>query len=120
MEATMAHIRILANGRIQFDLHFYGCRFREGTKLMATPKNLVSAKANLKQMNAEIDLGSFQYRDYFPKSKKVAKFESYNEINIPTANIHFLIYLLISGLNDKKPNGKKVTAILCVISYINT
>lgn len=48
----MAHIRIRPNGRIQFDLHLYGCRFREGTKLMATPKNLTQAKATLKQMNA--------------------------------------------------------------------
>ena len=59
----MAHIRIRPNGRIQFDLHLYGRRFREGTKLMATPKNLSRAKAILKQMNAEIDLNTFQYRD---------------------------------------------------------
>jgi len=71
----MAHIRIRPNGRIQFDMHLYGCRFREGTKMMATPKNLAQAKTMLKKMNAEIDLGSFQYRDYFPKSKKVAQFE---------------------------------------------
>jgi integrase len=71
----MAQIRIRPNGRIQFDFHLYGCRFREGSQLMATPKNLASTKATLKQMNAEIDLGTFQYRDYFPKSKKVAKFE---------------------------------------------
>ncbi|MFH4734289.1 Arm DNA-binding domain-containing protein [Vibrio diabolicus] len=72
----MAHIRIRPNGRIQFDLHLYGRRFREGTKLMATPKNLSQAKAILKQMNAEIDLNTFQYRDYFPDSKKVLLFET--------------------------------------------
>ncbi|MBY7932065.1 site-specific integrase [Vibrio fluvialis] len=72
----MAHIRIRPNGRIQFDLHLYGRRFREGTKLMATPKNLNQAKALLKQMNAEIDLETFQYRDYFPHSKKVPLFET--------------------------------------------
>ncbi|WP_242695323.1 DUF3596 domain-containing protein [Shewanella sp. 4t3-1-2LB] len=72
----MAHIRVRPNGRIQFDLHLFGRRFREGTKMMATPKNLNQAKATLKQMNAEIDLGTFQYRDYFPRSKKVALFES--------------------------------------------
>ena len=71
----MAQIRIRPNGRIQFDIHLYGCRFREGTKLMATPKNLANARATLKKMSAEIDLGSFQYRDYFPNSKKVALFE---------------------------------------------
>lgn len=72
----MPHIRIRPNGRIQFDLHLYGRRFREGTKMMATPKNLTKAKATLKQMNAEIDLNTFQYRNYFPTSKKVALFEA--------------------------------------------
>lgn len=75
METTMAQIRIRPNGRIQFDIHIYGQRFREGTKTMATPSNLKVAKATLKQMNAEIDLGTFQYRDYFPDSKKVEVFE---------------------------------------------
>ncbi|QYJ79936.1 tyrosine-type recombinase/integrase [Shewanella acanthi] len=72
----MAQIRVRPNGRIQFDLSLYGRRFREGTKMLATPKNLNQAKATLKQMNAEIDLGTFQYRDYFPGSKKIALFES--------------------------------------------
>ncbi|MCL1139568.1 Arm DNA-binding domain-containing protein [Shewanella pneumatophori] len=85
----MVHIRIRPNGRIQFDLHLYGCRFREGTKLMATPKNLASAKATLKQMNAEIDLGSFQYRDYFPKSKKVTKFEKLQRNKYPDRQYPF-------------------------------
>ncbi|NAZ93410.1 tyrosine-type recombinase/integrase [Vibrio toranzoniae] len=71
----MAHIRVRPNGRIQFDIHVYGQRFREGTKQMASPKNLRLAQAALKQMNAEIDLGTFQYRDYFPDSKKVDLFE---------------------------------------------
>lgn len=79
----MAHIRIRPNGRIQFDLHLYGQRFREGTKQMATPKNLKIAQATLKQMNAEIDLGTFQYRDYFPHSKKVATFEALQRAKCP-------------------------------------
>ncbi|MFB2675402.1 Arm DNA-binding domain-containing protein [Shewanella oncorhynchi] len=45
-------------------------RLGKGTKMLATPKNLATAKTTLKKMNAEIDLGCFQYRDYFPKSKK--------------------------------------------------
>ncbi|MCL1040931.1 site-specific integrase [Shewanella marisflavi] len=85
----MAHIRIRPNGRIQFDLHLYGQRFREGTKMMATPKNLASAKATLKQMNAEIDLGSFQYRDYFPNSKKVALFEQLQRTRHPDRQYPF-------------------------------
>lgn len=62
----MAHLRIRPNGRIQFDLHLYGQYFREGTKQMATPKNVRLAQATLKQMNAEIDLGTFQYREKYP------------------------------------------------------
>lgn len=80
----MAHLRIRPNGRIQFDLHLYGQRFREGTKLMATPKNLKQAQATLKQMNAEIDLGTFCYRDYFPASKKLAQFEALQRDKHPT------------------------------------
>ncbi|TEW55734.1 site-specific integrase [Psychromonas sp. RZ22] len=79
----MAHIRVRPNGRIQFDLHLYGQRFREGTKMTATPKNLNHAKAQLKKMNAEIDLGTFQYRDYFPDSKKTGKFESLQRTKHP-------------------------------------
>lgn len=80
----MAHLRVRPNGRIQFDLHLYGRRFREGTKLLATPKNLKQAQATLKQMNAEIDLGTFAYRDYFPNSKKVALFETLQREKAPT------------------------------------
>ncbi len=83
----MAHIRIRPNGRIQFDLHLYGQRFREGTKLMATPANLKKANTLLKKMNAEIDLETFQYRDYFPESKKVAKFEALQRSKHP-ARLH--------------------------------
>ena len=79
----MAHIRIRPNGRIQYDLHLYGQRFREGTKLMATPVNLKKAHAMLKKINAEIALETFQYRDYFPESKKVAKFETLQRTKHP-------------------------------------
>ncbi|WP_413111955.1 tyrosine-type recombinase/integrase [Thaumasiovibrio sp. DFM-14] len=79
----MAQLRVRPNGRLQFDLHLYGRRFREGTKTLATPKNLASAKATLKKMNAEIDLGTFQYRDYFPHSKKVAQFEALQRAKEP-------------------------------------
>jgi integrase len=83
MEGFMAQIRVRPNGRIQFDLHLYGQRFREGTKTMATPKSLKQAQTTLKKMNAEIALGSFQYRDYFPHSKKVALFEALQRAKHP-------------------------------------
>jgi integrase len=108
----MAHIRIRPNGRIQFDLHLYGCRFREGTKLMATPKNLTQAKATLKQMNAEIDLGCFQYRDYFPKSKKVAKFEQLQREKHPDREYPFFNDFAHQWFERKKGTWKN--------SYKNT
>ncbi|MCL1080213.1 DUF3596 domain-containing protein [Parashewanella spongiae] len=79
----MAHIRIRPNGRIQFDLHLYGQRFREGTKMLATPQNISKAKAILKTINAEIDLGRFQYRAHFPKSKKASVFEQLQREKYP-------------------------------------
>ncbi|WP_028117863.1 site-specific integrase [Ferrimonas senticii] len=72
----MANIRVRPNGIIQYDLHIYGQRFRETSKLPATPNNLKKCKAVLKQINAQIALGTFSYRDFFPKSKKIAKFEA--------------------------------------------
>lgn len=71
----MANIRVRPNGIIQYDIHVYGTRFRETSGMPATPKNLKIAKATVKQINAEIALKTFQYRDYFPDSKKVEQFE---------------------------------------------
>ncbi|MGR5474713.1 Arm DNA-binding domain-containing protein [Vibrio astriarenae] len=85
----MAHLRVRPNGVIQFDLHMYGQRFREGTKMDATPKNLKQAQATLKQINAEIDLGTFQYRNYFPHSKKVALFEALEREKHPDHHFPF-------------------------------
>jgi integrase len=102
----MAQIRIRPNGRIQFDIHLYGCRFREGTKLMATPKNLANAKATLKKMSAEIDLGTFQYRDYFPKSKKVAQFEQLQRAAHPDRQYPFFDNFANQWFERKKATWK--------------
>lgn len=71
----MANIRIRPNGIIQFDLCLFGVRFRETSGLTATPANINKAKVILKKINAKIALNSFEYRDFFPLSKKVDKFE---------------------------------------------
>ena len=71
----MANIRVRPNGIIQYDFCIYGVRFRETSGLKATPKNLKLTKDTVKRLNAELALGTFEYRDFFPKSKKVAKFE---------------------------------------------
>jgi integrase len=102
----MAHIRIRPNGRIQYDIHLYGCRFREGTKLMATPKNLANAKVTLKKMSAEIDLGTFQYRDYFPKSKKVAQFEQLQRAAHPDRQYPFFDHFANQWFERQKAKWK--------------
>ncbi|EAS44685.1 site-specific integrase [Photobacterium profundum] len=71
----MAKIRVRPNGVIQYDLCVYGVRFRETSGLSATPYNLKKTKAVLKRLNAELALGSFDYKDFFPDSKKVEKFQ---------------------------------------------
>lgn len=108
----MAHIRVRPNGRIQFDMHLYGCRFREGTKMLATPKNLATAKTTLKKMNAEIDLGCFQYRDYFPQSKKVAQFEQLQRDKHPDREYPFFNDFAYQWFERKKATWKN--------SYRNT
>ena len=102
----MAQIRVRPNGRIQFDFHLYGQRFREGTKTMATPKNLNIAKAQLKQMNAEIDLGTFQYRDYFPDSKKVAQFEILQRAKHPNRHFPFFDEFIDQWFDRQKQKWK--------------
>ncbi|ASF13724.1 MULTISPECIES: tyrosine-type recombinase/integrase [unclassified Shewanella] len=108
----MAHIRVRPNGRIQFDMHLYGCRFREGTKMLATPKNLATAKTTLKKMNAEMDLGCFQYRDYFPKSKKVTQFEQLQREKHPDREYPFFNDFAYQWFERKKATWKN--------SYRNT
>lgn len=60
--------------KIYIDFRFRGVRCREQTKLEDTPANRKRAKQILDRIEAEILLGTFQYADYFPKSKKVAEF----------------------------------------------
>ncbi|WP_298441784.1 DUF3596 domain-containing protein [uncultured Ferrimonas sp.] len=85
----MANIRVRPNGVIQYDLHIYGQRFRESSGLQATPKNLKACQQTLKQINAQIDLGTFSYRDFFPNSRKVALFEQLERDRNPEAHFPY-------------------------------
>lgn len=117
----MAHIRIRPNGRIQYDLHLYGQRFREGTKMVATPKNLNLAKAQLKKMNAEIALGTFQYRDYFPDSKKIEQFELLQRAKHPNRFFPFFDSFADEWFDRQKPkwkNSYKNTVRLNIEGYL--
>ena len=76
----MANIRVRPNGIIQYDFCIYGVRFRETSGLKATPKNLKLTKDTVKRLNAELALGSFEYRDFF---RKVKKLQSLKYCNVP-------------------------------------
>lgn len=62
-------------GRLFFDFWFKGLRCREFTKLTDTAENQRKMEKMLKHIEAEITLGSFEYRKYFPNSKMLQKFE---------------------------------------------
>lgn len=71
----MAHIRFPKDGNLQLDIHIYGHRFRETTGLANTPSNVAKLKKCVKKIDAEIALGTFEYRHYFPNSQKNALFK---------------------------------------------
>ncbi|MCD9529102.1 Arm DNA-binding domain-containing protein [Photobacterium carnosum] len=108
----MANYRIRPNGIIQYDIHIYGRRFRETTGMPATPKNIKIAKATVKQINAEINLNTFQYRDYFPDSKKVELFEALQQARFPDRFSPYFDNFANNWLERQKPKWKQ--------SYYNT
>ena len=62
-------------GRLFFDFWYKGLRCREFTKLTDTAENQRKMEKMLKHIEAEITLGSFEYRKYFPNSKMLQKLE---------------------------------------------
>lgn len=102
----MANYRIRPNGIIQYDIHIFGKRFRETTGMPATPKNIKIAKATIKQINAEINLKTFQYRDYFPESKKVEQFEALQRERFPDRFAPYFDNFAQNWLERQKPKWK--------------
>ncbi|MEE2651421.1 MAG: DUF3596 domain-containing protein [Pseudomonadota bacterium] len=72
----MAAIGVRA-GRIYLDFRYRGQRCREQTKLEDNPANRKRAKQILERIEAEITLDTFDYAQYFPKSKRVEKFAAH-------------------------------------------
>ena len=62
-------------GLLQVDFYYRGQRCREQTKFEDTPANRKKLEKIIERMEAEILLGTFVYRDYFPRSKKVEFFD---------------------------------------------
>lgn len=67
------------HGVLVVDFRYMNIRCREKTNLIDTPANRKKLAKILEKMEAEILLGTFDYRTYFPKSDKVAYFETLSE-----------------------------------------
>lgn len=72
----MASIGVQKNGNLFFDFRYQGHRCREYTKLDETKSNRKKMEVMMQRIEAEITLGSFQYKKYFPNSKLAEKFET--------------------------------------------
>lgn len=62
-------------GKLFFDFRFRGIRCREYTSLTDTPASRRKMEAVLTRIEADIGTGRFEYRNYFPDSRLVARFE---------------------------------------------
>ena len=73
----MASIRARPeNGLLFFDFRYQELRCREQTTLPDTAANRRSMQRILERIEAEITLGSFDYKTYFPNSSLVQRFEN--------------------------------------------
>ncbi|MFT0212194.1 site-specific integrase [Pseudomonas sp. F1_0610] len=70
----MASINV-RNGRLQADFRYKGRRCRELTRYTDTAANRKKLEKILERMEAEILLGTFVYRNYFPKSARADLFD---------------------------------------------
>lgn len=64
------------NGLLFFDFRHQGARCREQTLLPDTALNRKKLQRVLERIDAEITLGTFEYRKYFPNSKRAAQFDT--------------------------------------------
>lgn len=64
------------NGNLYVDFRYIGQRCREQTLLADTKPNRKRLENFVNKMEADIQLGSFRYENYFPQSKKLEQFQS--------------------------------------------
>jgi integrase len=70
----MGSITVRSN-KLMLDFRYKGQRCREQTKLEDTPANRKRLKKILERVEAEILLGTFNYAEYFPSSKRLLVFQ---------------------------------------------
>lgn len=72
----MAKVRARSdNKRLFFDFYYLGYRFREQTLLCDNKENRKKLEKVMKQIEAEIIVGTFIYPKYFPGSQNILKVE---------------------------------------------
>lgn len=71
----MANIRVNNQGKLFFDFYYQAIRCREYTLLNDTAANRKLMSNVMKQIEKEIQAGTFSYRKYFPNSKRSETFE---------------------------------------------
>ncbi|TCS35612.1 integrase [Paucimonas lemoignei] len=64
------------SGKLFIDFRYKNVRCREQTALDDTPENRKRLGVLLKKIEAEITLGTFDYRTYFPESRNALKFDA--------------------------------------------
>ena len=69
----MGNIRVTEAGYLYFDFFCKGVRCREYTELKNTNENLKLMNEAMRKIEAEINLGTFNYSRYFPGSRNALK-----------------------------------------------
>ncbi|WP_207062874.1 Arm DNA-binding domain-containing protein [Motiliproteus sp. SC1-56] len=103
----MATFHIRPNHILQYDICVYGVRFRETSGLPATPANIKRVTAQVKKINAQLALGTFEYRDFFPHSKKVLAFEALKREKTGNPDDPFFLPFAEHWFNLHAPAWKK-------------
>jgi integrase len=73
----MSSLRV-RNGKLMIDFRYRGVRCREQTNLANNERNRRRVAKIIRQIDAEIELGTFDYDRYFPHSSKVARFKEHD------------------------------------------
>ena len=74
-----------------FDFNVFSQRVREYTALSGTKANIEKLKKVGKKIDAEIELGTFEFADYFPSSPNLEKVRAAQQAQTADANRHTLL-----------------------------
>lgn len=80
----MAKVRVRKEtGNLFIDLRYEGVRCREQTLLSNTPENRKKLESLVQRMEAKMLLGDFDYEEFFPGSRNIAKLQAAGVLTQP-------------------------------------